>query len=141
MRSSRNLSLFLLLLALGLLVACGGGGGGGGGDSSAPSPAPSAPPLAGLTNGSTLAPLTGDNVVVITVNGSNCSPATSANYPNKPCVSIRLCDSGGGNCQTINDILLDTGDYGVRIFQQALTAPLLAALNVEPGSGRRSAIV
>jgi hypothetical protein len=57
------------------------------------------------------------------VNGSLCSPAT--NYLNKPCVSVTVCEPGNtGNCQTINDILLDTGSSGLRIFKQVLSVPL-----------------
>ncbi len=55
--------------------------------------------------------------MTLTVNGSTCSAAFNAIYPNKPCVSVTICDSGGGNCQSIDDILLDTGDDGLRIFQ------------------------
>lgn len=64
--------------------------------------------------------------MIVTVNGSLCSSATSANYPNKPCVSVTVCVPGTSTCQTINDILLDTGSYGLRIFKQALTVSLPA---------------
>ena len=60
----------------------------------------------------------------ITVNGSLCSAAFNATYPNKPCVSVTVCTPGTSTCQTINDILLDTGSYGLRIFNQVLTVPL-----------------
>jgi hypothetical protein len=62
-----------------------------------------------------------NNVIPITVNGSLCS---SNSYPNKPCVSVVVCTPGTSSCQTINDILLDTGSYGLRIFKQVLTVPL-----------------
>jgi hypothetical protein len=65
------------------------------------------------------------NVLLITVNGSLCSAATSSSYPNKPCVSVTVCSPGGTtDCQTINDILLDTGSSGLRIFKQVLTVSL-----------------
>jgi hypothetical protein len=130
MKSNRPLALVLFLLVLALSAACGGGGGGGGGEGGGSS----CPVLSAITlpNGSSITAPAGDNVMTLTVNGSNCSAATSANYPNKPCVSVILCDVAGGNCQTINDILLDTGDFGFRVFQQALTAPLLAALDANP---------
>lgn len=64
---------------------------------------------------------TTDNVLSITVNGSLCS---NNSYPNKPCVSVTICTPGTLNCQTINDLLLDTGDSGLRIFKQALNIPL-----------------
>jgi hypothetical protein len=61
-------------------------------------------------------------VLAITVNGSLCS---SNSYPNKPCVSVTVCTPGTTNCQTITDILLDTGSYGLRLFKQALKVPLV----------------
>jgi len=84
--------------------------------------------------------MAGNNVMTLTVNGSECSPATtdSAGYVNKPCVSVTLCDASGNNCQAINDILLDTGDYGFRIFQDVLSSlnpSLLAALNLSAING------
>ena len=121
MRSDRLLPLFMLFLGLGLLAGCGGGGGGGGGGSSPP-PASSGPPVLTLA-------AVGSNVMTLTVNGSTCSAAFNARYPDKPCVAVTMCDANGNNCQTIDDILLDTGDYGFRIFQQALNEPILTALN------------
>ncbi|HEY6872432.1 MAG TPA: DUF3443 family protein [Geobacteraceae bacterium] len=64
------------------------------------------------------------NVLSITVNGSLCSSAFNASYPNKPCVSVTVCTPGTSVCQTVNDILLDTGSTGLRIFKQALSTPL-----------------
>jgi hypothetical protein len=67
---------------------------------------------------------TDNNVMVITVNGSLCSSSTSASYPNKPCVSVTVCTPGTSDCETIDDILLDTGSSGLRIFKQVLSVPL-----------------
>ncbi|MGO8991163.1 MAG: DUF3443 family protein [bacterium] len=65
------------------------------------------------------------NVLSITVNGSLCSAATSSSYPNKPCVSVTVCSPGSTtDCQIIDDILLDTGSSGLRIFKQVLTVSL-----------------
>ena len=64
---------------------------------------------------------TESNVLPITVNGSLCS---SGSYPNKPCVSVTVCTPGTSTCQTISDILLDTGSYGLRVFKQVLAVPL-----------------
>ena len=61
------------------------------------------------------------NVIPISVNGSLCS---SGSFPNKACVSVTICTPGTSTCQTVSDILLDTGSYGLRIFSQALTVPL-----------------
>jgi len=70
------------------------------------------------------------NILPITVNGSLCS---SGSYTNKPCVSVTICSPGTSTCQTINDILLDTGSYGLRILNQAMTVPLT---QVASGSGQ-----
>ena len=100
MKSSR-IPLFILIL--GLVIGCGGGGGSGssGGGGTPPAPA-------------------GNNVLAITVNG----PGLNNSYPNEPCVSVTICTPGTTTCQTINDILLDTGDQGLRIFKQALNVSL-----------------
>ncbi|MEJ2683851.1 MAG: DUF3443 domain-containing protein [Candidatus Sulfobium sp.] len=99
MKSTRPFLVFLILV-----LAAGCGGGSGGGSSSG-------------TSGSSNA----DNIVSITVNGSLCS---GGSYPNKPCVSLKVCAPGASSCQTVNDILLDTGSYGLRIFKQALNVSL-----------------
>jgi hypothetical protein len=77
----------------------------------------------------------GANLMPITVDGSLCLPATTANigYFNKPCVSVTVCDLSGTSCQTINDILLDTGSFGLRIFKQAI--PNLTLSQVSSGTG------
>jgi len=77
----------------------------------------------GGTSGGTNPPsLTDDNVMLVTVNGVLCSSSNS--YPNKPCVSVTICTPGTSTCQTVDDILLDTGSSGLRIFKQALTVSL-----------------
>jgi hypothetical protein len=71
-------------------------------------------------------PPTGDNVLQLTVNGSTCS---ASSYLNKPCVRIAVCVPGTSTCQTISDILVDTGSVGLRVFKGLLPAslPLAAA--------------
>ena len=127
MRSNRLLPLFMLFLGLGLLSACGGGGGGGGNSGSSSSSC-STPAAIALPNGSSVTQAPANNVMTLTVNGSTCSAAFNAEYPDKPCVSVTICDGSGNNCQLIDDILLDTGDNGLRIFRQVLNSGLLSAL-------------
>jgi hypothetical protein len=94
----------------------------------------------GNTTGSAILTVTGgsaapaSNVLPITVNGSLCSASTSASYPNKPCVSVTICIHGTSTCQTIDDILLDTGSFGLRIFKQALTTVSLTQIISGSGS-------
>lgn len=78
--------------------------------------------LGPLPNGNTLPLVTGDNVMQLTVNGSTCSANT---YFNKPCVSVTVCVPGTTHCQTVQDILVDTGSVGLRIFKSALSIPLV----------------
>src|ERR1700686_1097756 len=59
------------------------------------------------------------NVVSITMN---------CNYINEPCVSVTICSPSGANCQTINNILLDTGSYGLRVFSSVMSTALSASL-------------
>jgi hypothetical protein len=99
----------LLVLILAMATGCGGGsssGGSGGGSGGGGTP-----------------PSQMNNVLPVTVNGSLCSN-TPFGYPNKPCVSVTVCTPGASTCQTISDILLDTGSLGLRIFKQALNVPL-----------------
>jgi hypothetical protein len=73
------------------------------------------------------------NVMAITVNGSLCSAETSDGYYNKPCVSVTVCNPNSSTCQTVNDILLDTGSYGLRIFKSAIST--LTLTQVASGTG------
>lgn len=61
----------------------------------------------------------GPNVLPLTVNGATCGSGGTA-YPNKPCVSVTVCLPGTSTCAVVDDVVLDTGSYGLRIFSQAL---------------------
>ena len=85
-----------------LAVGCGGGGGsnnGGGGSGG---------------GGGTVA-----NSVPIVVNSGPTGQAT-----NTPFVSVTVCVPGTSNCQTVDNILVDTGSTGLRILKTALTLSL-----------------
>jgi hypothetical protein len=116
MRSSKLLLLFLVVV---LSAGCDGGGDGsssggssGGGSGSA----------LNLPNGPSLPQITGYNVLPVSVGGP-------FQYVNEATVSVAICDPNNENCQTIDSILLDSGDYGLRIFQQALDPSLAVALS------------
>ena len=79
-----------------------------------------------------------NNVLAVTVNGSQCNSSINAGYTNDPCVSVQVCPPGTSTynpstCVTVNSILLDTGSYGLRIFQSALSSVSLTP--VASGSG------
>jgi len=40
---------------------------------------------------------------------------------NRPCVNVTICIPGSAQCQTVTDILLDTGSVGLRVFKSVLT--------------------
>lgn len=83
------------IACLWLVSACGSGGG----------------------NGSTGSPP--PNVLTVTVGGSS----VCANV-NRACTQITICQPGTSTCQTISDILVDTGSIGVRIFGSVLSSSL-----------------
>lgn len=64
------------------------------------------------------------NAMLVTVNGSLCA---SNSYPNKPCVGVTICTPGTSDCQAIDDIILDTGSTGLRIFKDVLSVQLTQA--------------
>ncbi len=123
---SNKLSIPSILVTAALLMSCGKMNNSGTASTVAPTVIP-------LPNGTSLAAVTGTNVVPLTINGSTCGTGLHA-YPNKPCVSVTVCDNSN-NCKTINDILLDTGSYGLRVFSSVLNAsPALSLTSVTSGS-------
>lgn len=91
--------IFSLLLTL-LVSACGGGGGGGdsggsgGGSTNSPTP-----------------PRKVDNIIPVSVYSAGNLYAL-----NMPFVSVTLCDVSSSNCTTIDNVLVDTGSTGLRVF-------------------------
>ena len=51
------------------------------------------------------------------------------NYPNGLYTSVTVCIPGTSNCQTINDILVDSGSYGLRVLASALAISLPAQID------------
>jgi hypothetical protein len=113
MRVTRALQEFVLLMLLvTLLISAGcnmaGAGGAGGNGSSAPPPPP--PPAT---------PSAPNELPVIVSAG----PGQNTNL-NRPYVSVTVCVPGTSDCQTINNVLLDTGSTGLRLFSSVVTIPL-----------------
>jgi uncharacterized repeat protein (TIGR02543 family) len=61
----------------------------------------------------------GANLLPLTVNGASCGGNNGA-YPNKPCVQVTVCLPGTSTCTTVDDVLLDTGSYGLRLFKEVV---------------------
>src|SRR4051794_26707098 len=55
----------------------------------------------------------GPNVVKVQIGGT--SLCGTAGYFNEPCASATVCVPGTGQCQTITDLLVDTGSVGLRV--------------------------
>lgn len=92
---SRKASLMILGLFL-TFLGCGGGGGGGGGGSAGP-------------------PSVYSNQIVVQLLSGQL---------NIPTVSVTICVPKTSSCQTINNILIDTGSVGLRISHSVLTIGL-----------------
>jgi hypothetical protein len=104
-----------------LLAACGGGGGGGGGGSSQAS-----------TSGLPANP----GAVPVAATASNTAPVAVgsgvASVINIPTVTVTICAPGApSNCQSISNVQVDTGSYGLRIVSSVLNASLSQALTPE----------
>jgi hypothetical protein len=88
----------VLWLAMALaLSACGGGGGGGSATVVAAYPV-------------SLATLSDANVIPVVVESG---PGRNVNMPY---VTVTVCSPGTQHCQSINNVLLDTGSTGLRLF-------------------------
>jgi hypothetical protein len=94
-----------------LLLALGGCGGGGDNNSQTSSSGGSGG--SGGTSGSTVA-----NQVTVTI-GPN-----SFLSPNSLVTSVTLCVPGTSTCQTINNIIVDTGSFGLRVMASAVSVAL-----------------
>ncbi|MGE0071486.1 MAG: DUF3443 family protein [Thiomonas sp.] len=128
-----------------LLAACGGGGGSspatGTGASSTPA-ASTAPANTSSAPGTTpspapVPPAAPSNVVSVSIHQLPAN--TSTLTANTPYVSVTVCAPGGA-CQTIPDVLVDTGSAGLRLFASALNSTLSSALPaIASGSGQLAA--
>ncbi|OZB69065.1 MAG: hypothetical protein B7X36_14435, partial [Thiomonas sp. 14-64-326] len=117
----RTASVIAALSTALLLAACGGGGGNTT-SGATPSPTPStssdtAPP-------SNVSMAYNEVAVSIRQLGSNTTTLTA----NTPYVTVTVCAPGGSPCQSIPDVLVDTGSQGLRLFSAALNSTQLSAL-------------
>lgn len=100
-----------------LVTACGGGGDGGGSSNS------------GNTgnNGSGGSDGNSGSTAVINVN------AGVANVINIPTISLKVCAPGTSNCQVVNNVLVDTASYGLRLVGSAVSGVLGSLPQVTSG--------
>ena len=117
----RTASVIAALSTALLLAACGGGGGNTT-SSATPSPTPSTPSDTAPPSNVSMA----YNEVAVSIRqlGSNTTTLTA----NTPYVTVTVCAPGGSPCQSIPDVLVDTGSQGLRLFSTALNSTQLNAL-------------
>jgi Protein of unknown function (DUF3443) len=109
-----------------LVAACGGGGGSSNNSSSSSS----------SNNGSLPASPTATPVAANAANTAAITVSTGvANVINIPTVSVTVCVPGTSTCQTINNVQVDTGSYGLRIASGVLSVALPEAAVPTGGSG------
>jgi hypothetical protein len=113
--------VFLSIFLLGLIVIAGCGGG----------TATSA--MSTSTSGGSGS---GSNVLAIAVNGGpTANQANGSIYQNAAFASATVCVPGStSDCVTINNLLVDTGSPGLRVFQSEVSSLNLPAANASNGS-------
>lgn len=100
----RGLSVAFTLTALLAAIGCGGGG----------------PSRSTVGKNTITPPGSAANVVAVSVNGGpTTSPQTNLAY-----VSVTVCAPGTTNCQTIDNISVDTGSEGLRLLSSVMTVSL-----------------
>lgn len=116
----RRLFLFVLLAGFGFAAGCGGG------KSSANA---AITPISPSTSN-------GSNVLAISVDGGpTAGQSGGAVYADAAFASATICYPGStSNCVTINNLLVDTGSTGLRVFQSDVASLGLPAVNASNGS-------
>ncbi|MCA3825436.1 MAG: DUF3443 family protein [Burkholderia sp.] len=89
-----------------LVTACGGGDGGSGNNNNSGN------------NGNSGSDGNSGNTAVITV-----GPGV-ANVINIPTISLKVCAPGTSHCQVVNNVLVDTASYGLRLVGSAVSGVL-----------------
>ncbi|MDQ5920195.1 MAG: hypothetical protein QG673_251 [Pseudomonadota bacterium] len=102
-----RLSFKIILLSLTALTALNSCGGGGGSTSSGNDPVnPITPPSSAYISASV---------------SPNYNSGGVCSNVNTPCVSVTVCEpSSPTSCVTINNVLIDSGSYGLRVFSTEL---------------------
>ena len=102
------IAAFSGLLFVATLVSCGGGGGNGNGNLGG-----------GGSGGSSGGGSTSSNAVAVSVTSGATTQSINTLF-----TSVTICVPGTSNCQTIPNIQVDTGSYGLRILGSVLSLSL-----------------
>jgi hypothetical protein len=120
-RRNRFILMSLAVLSL-ALIRCSSGGNGNSWNI----------PYAPLTNRTSYPlPITGSEsyVLPISVGGANAS------LTNSPVTTVTICTTDGVHCDTIPNVLVDTGSFGFRVFQSLLVQTQGRLVQSSPSSG------
>ncbi len=122
--TGRHFALAALFALAAGLAACGGGGGSSN-SSSSTSTSSNAGDTSSLPAGPTQQPIaaTAANTVAVTVNSG-----VTNSMPNIPTVSVTVCVANTSTCQTVGNVQVDTGSYGLRLLNSALNSTMQGAL-------------
>jgi len=90
--------------------------------------------IAACSGGSIGAGSSGGGSGTVTSSGGNVQPVTvnlgpNNDYENGVFTSVTVCTPGTSTCQTIDNILVDTGSYGLRLLGSAVSIPLPTQTN------------
>jgi Protein of unknown function (DUF3443) len=116
----RTIFLSFLMASLAFAAGCGG----------------TASSSSGSTTTTTTASGGGSNVLAISVNGGpTANVANGSIYENAAFASATICAPGStSNCVTIDNLLVDTGSTGLRVFASETASLNLPAVNASNGS-------
>ena len=110
------------------LTSCGGSSGGGSSRNNSTQGAPVTAVHFAAKSFPTIGTSTG-NTISIGVNDTTQCAGRGHSILNLPCVTVTICSiSNPTDCQSINNILLDTGSYGLRVFQSVINSTVLSGL-------------
>jgi hypothetical protein len=77
--------------------------------------------------------LSGTEANVLPVSVGTCG------YVNEPCVSVTVCSPGAtlgsSSCATVDNVLLDTGSFGLRLFADQIPSTVALSAQRDPASG------
>jgi hypothetical protein len=139
----------ILVASLGLFVAACGGDAGGSSNASQTSsgsltnngnddPANGVSPASGVIPASApvaTTPNADASATPVASTTANTAPisisAAPFGVPNFPMTTVTICAPGTTNCMSINNVLVDTGSYGLRLFNSVIPTATLAALPVQ----------
>lgn len=109
----------IFLWILGCFVLSFSGCGGGGASPSAGEPA-LGPVLASCPTAKVTGVSLSNTLPLYLGTAGDNSPTVCSSAINNPCTDVTICDTSGSNCQTVSNILVDTGSSGLRVFRSAL---------------------